>query len=527
MNKLTDLLLSQPLPDAAGQALLFATFFIHFILALTMIGTAVIAYHSLLARRLRGTAGTPSMAGRLLRDFLPLEALVVVWGVAPLLLIQANHTVSFFTAAMIASRYWVLLIVLLVMALFTLDLLAHIFAHREGAPAVGHIVLATAGLTALLAIPGIFCAVLTISENPQFWPTLVRAHNHLDKTLGWYWLARYLHVLGASLVVGAAFHYLRSAQDDGERRRHMLRWIVGGLAYQFVVGLMLLKSIPAPLGGITIAMIALGAAAVLGTFIATLMGVSRPAGGPKEWVLAGLVFAILLPMLLARQSIQDRAYFAVRAIAKRNADEYRSLLRPFQGPALAAYEQKLQTPLQSGEALYNSSCAFCHGTAADGHGPSATELAVPPESLRDVRTTRLVYTRLVRSGVPNTGMSAFSFYSPQQLDAIADYLYRKYQMLGTPPAIPVSITAESEREAAAVWANTCATCHGNGHPTRLGAAFQPQTPDLTVYGMTPKRSFDVITNGYPGTMMRSFGKLPEGTRWGLVKLVSSFRSSHP
>jgi hypothetical protein len=35
----------------------------------------------------------------------------------------------------------------------------------------------------------------------------------------------------------------------------------------------------------------------------------------------------------------------------------------------------------------------------------------------------------------------------------------------------------------------------------------------------PARAFDVITNGYPGTMMAAFKDLPEDVRWGLVQAV--------
>jgi hypothetical protein len=37
--------------------------------------------------------------------------------------------------------------------------------------------------------------------------------------------------------------------------------------------------------------------------------------------------------------------------------------------------------------------------------------------------------------------------------------------------------------------------------------------------MTPARSFQVITQGYPGTMMPGFKELPEASRWGLVQAV--------
>jgi hypothetical protein len=42
--------------------------------------------------------------------------------------------------------------------------------------------------------------------------------------------------------------------------------------------------------------------------------------------------------------------------------------------------------------------------------------------------------------------------------------------------------------------------------------------------MTPQRAFDVITSGYPGTMMPAFQDLPEDVRWGLVEVVLGLRA---
>jgi hypothetical protein len=38
----------------------------------------------------------------------------------------------------------------------------------------------------------------------------------------------------------------------------------------------------------------------------------------------------------------------------------------------------------------------------------------------------------------------------------------------------------------------------------------------------PDYDFQVISNGYPGTMMRSFADVPAPVRWAAVKLVQGF-----
>jgi mono/diheme cytochrome c family protein len=40
-----------------------------------------------------------------------------------------------------------------------------------------------------------------------------------------------------------------------------------------------------------------------------------------------------------------------------------------------------QTPIDSGEKMYSSYCAVCHGTSATGNGPAAQALKIPPADL--------------------------------------------------------------------------------------------------------------------------------------------------
>ena len=50
MNRLIDLLFGQPLPFRLHQALLFATFLLHFVFVLTMIGTAMLSFYYFVQR---------------------------------------------------------------------------------------------------------------------------------------------------------------------------------------------------------------------------------------------------------------------------------------------------------------------------------------------------------------------------------------------------------------------------------------------------------------------------------------------
>jgi hypothetical protein len=59
--------------------------------------------------------------------------------------------------------------------------------------------------------------------------------------------------------------------------------------------------------------------------------------------------------------------------------------------------------------------------------------------------------------------------------------------------------------------------------TDVSKDLRPQPPDFTAFSLQPQWSFNVITNGYRGTAMPGYGSLPEGVRWGLVKVVQEKR----
>ena len=65
----------------------------------------------------------------------------------------------------------------------------------------------------------------------------------------------------------------------------------------------------------------------------------------------------------------------------------------------------------------------------------------------------------------------------------------------------------------------------DGKGSQLSRDFKPRPPDLRVFSLLPQRAFEVITNGYPGTVMPAFGSLPKNVRWGLVKIINDKRIS--
>jgi mono/diheme cytochrome c family protein len=232
-------------------------------------------------------------------------------------------------------------------------------------------------------------------------------------------------------------------------------------------------------------------------------------------------------MLLTRQLIQNKKIIPLEKSVAANALTYDKELQPYAQTSLDRYQSSLKLSYDRAETIYLRSCAFCHGNSAAGNGIEAKNLEVPPENLAAMRTTRDYLYKIILRGVSGTGMGYFSIYDRYQLDDLINYLHEKYQVLSPPGELPTAVPPQALARSEDIYRQTCAVCHGmDGRGSALSQGFQPPPPDLALYSLTPARTFAVLTEGYPGTMMPAFGELSEEVRWGLVKIVNLKRMSN-
>ncbi|MCF8033583.1 MAG: cytochrome c [Desulfarculaceae bacterium] len=512
MNNLHDLLLAKPFSDGAMELLLFGSFALHLLFVLLMLGTAMIAVFFFAHSWLTGYSFELRWDKRVLRIHLALKSLAVVLGVAPLLIIQVLWSVPFLTAAALLAPYWLGLIVLMITAFLSLDTLG----HKMDVHPVRHLIFGVLGLTALLAIPAVFTAVLTLAENPDKWARVAAQGLGSEPGLVFHWLMRYLHILGAAALFGGAFHFFFSTKGSEDRHYHLSNWMVVAVLFQVVVGVLLLGSLLDRLTPAIIAAVTVGAAAAM-----VLVGLAfyrNPEARTGRMKIALLLLpVILVSMLLARQFLQHEAVAPVQAALEARAQTQRGLLAPWKATALRGFQAHLATVYDDGETIYANSCAFCHGDDGRGGGPEAAALVIPPERLDAVRAQRSYLYQVVAKGIPGSGMPYFTVFDRAKLERLLEHMNQRFAVASPPPAPSSAGDAAAARK---VFANTCATCHGtDGRVSRFGADLRPAPPDLTRYGLTPDRAFKVITRGYDGTVMQPFAQLPEATRWGLVSLV--------
>lgn len=520
MNRLFDVLLAKPLPDAWLQGLLFTSFSLHMLFVLITLGTAILAVFFFIGSHWGGRPQELELDRRILRTFLAHKSLAVVLGVGPLLLMQVTFATSFFTAVNLLAPYWMFIIALLIIAFLAFDILGHgIETHRRY-----HLAVALVALSCLLLVPGILVAVLTTVENSQQWLAIARNGFRLTAPLAEHWLFRFLHVLGAALVVGAAYHYFFTARLDTEKAA-LLRWMVAGILVQFLLGLLLFNSLLERPDPVIVAALFAGVSGAAWLLWIIFGALTR--GAPANLKTAvPLLMLVLVSMLLTRQLIQNKKLLPLEKAVTANAREYERELQPYVAETLRAYRASLAFSYNNAETIYLQSCAFCHGKNADGNGPEGRNLVIPAENLTAMRTTRPYLYRIITRGVPGTAMGYFTIYDRYQVDDLMRYLDEKYQVFARPGDLPESISSQALAQAEQTYGKTCAACHGqDGGGSPLSRGFQPPPPDLRVYSLVPHRAFEVITQGYRGTMMPGFGELAEEVRWGLVKTVYHKRAA--
>jgi mono/diheme cytochrome c family protein len=508
-------MLSWPLSQKWMQGLLFTTFSFHILFVLMTVGTAILAFFYFIHAWWLKSADEEKWDVTILKTFLTHKSLAVVLGLAPLLLMQVGFPVPFFNSIGIFAPYWMLIIVFLIAAFLSFDALGHkIYVHRFLRLFLGII-----ALIFLLIVSGIFVLILATAENPDKWVSIIQNSYRIDGTLVVHCLLRYLHVIGAAVVFGAAFHYFFTARHDDLKKLSLSKWIMAGILFQFAEGPILALLLPHKFDVIVVLFLIAGISSA--AYIIWRLFSAVTAKSMLTLRLTGpLLMITLVSMLLIRQHFQNISFITLVQEVRQNSDEYAQVLSTYQSEAIGQYMNDIKLVYDNGRTIYAQSCSFCHGNDGNGKGSEAGNLSIPPEDITAIRSNRqYIYTKLV-DGVPGTSMPYFTIFDRGKLERLINYLDIQFRVLGDPEQIPVHIAESAGAQAEKIYNDICARCHGvEGKGSAISRTFQPQPPDFTTFALSPSRTFQVIRDGYPGTAMPSFKNLPEDVRWGLVRIV--------
>lgn len=430
MTTIHDFLLPVPIPHGLIRALMFGVFTIHLLFVLLMLGTAILALAYFVHAWWNNRLMEFRWDKKVLRFFMIHKSLAVVFGVGPLLLIQVGFSIPFFTAVALFSPFWLLIIGFLIVAFISFDSLGHrIETHRHL-----HLILGIVAIIAILCVPGFFVAVLVAAENADQWTDILKTGFGFDWRLSVHWFMRYLHILGASIVFAAAFHYFYTAPKyQPEKKTTLLKWMLGSLLFQVIIGFALYLSLLHKPDSLVI--VYLGTGIVIALIIMWLSALAlQPAQTLHFPAVLTLLLFLLVSMLLARQQFQDRAFAAITPQVSQNTDRYRQKLLPYQDKAIDKYHARMAIIYDSGATIYAQSCAFCHGGDANGKGPDASDLKIPPANLSTIRAQRPHLMDILKNGIDGTAMPAFDYYDNNQRNSILDFLDKQYNIFSTAPA---------------------------------------------------------------------------------------------
>jgi high-affinity iron transporter len=156
--------------------------------------------------------------------------------------------------------------------------------------------------------------------------------------------------------------------------------------------------------------------------------------------------------------------------------------------------------IAAGRAIYERSCASCHGTRGLGDGPAAAALDPKPPAIgsaRDMhdRSPALLY-RIISVGVAGTPMGGFagSLTTNRRWNVVSYVMTLRFN-------------AASVAEGEGIFAQRCAQCHsmlGNGEAV-LARALSRVPPEIGSFAWQAERSDDqlaaIVREGVPATPM--------------------------
>ena len=191
------------------------------------------------------------------------------------------------------------------------------------------------------------------------------------------------------------------------------------------------------------------------------------------------------------------------------------------GTRLALAAEELSTErIHRGQEFYEQQCAACHGADGEGGlGPALNDRQLLKGTLNDV------FFSVIRSGVPNTQMPAWSvdFGGPLTDEDIRDVV--AFVRAWEPDSVDLVVeeTVPDPARGAVLFANTCAVCHGdNGLGGQEG---MPVINDLERLNRLEDAWYrDVIANGRPSKGMPTWGTVFSPQQLDdLVALIGAWR----
>lgn len=188
---------------------------------------------------------------------------------------------------------------------------------------------------------------------------------------------------------------------------------------------------------------------------------------------------------------------------------------------VSAAEELQADRIARGQVIYEGQCTACHGAEGEGGvGPALKDRQLLQN------TPDEIFFSVIRSGVPNTQMPSWSvdFGGPLTDQEINDVVAFLRAWEPTAPEVKPPQEVADPARGAALFAGTCAICHGED-----GKGGKPGIPAINNPDRLAKLNDtwyrDVIANGRPAKGMPTWGTVLSPSQLDdLVALISAWRS---
>lgn len=420
-----DLPLPLPAPQWFLEPLLVIAFLIHILFVNLMVGGTLLVFGlELLGLR---RPGYDKLARQLAATVTVNKSLAVVLGVGPLLLIGVLYTIQFYTANALTGIAWLLLVPVISVTFLLLYL--HKYSWDALADLKGvHLSIIGFAVALFLVIPLVFLANVNLMTFPSTW-TKVRGF------LQAVWLPnvlpRYFHFICASLVITSLFSvwfFGRVSNLEGLEplTRSGIRRIFYSVALavslvQFIVGPVVLFTLPPDGLHVSVVLIILMGAsmAVPAVWLMWKEVTMREPGGRRLPYIVGFLTLTVLCMGSGRHM------YRAMALAQHRKDVREETIKWVEEAEQAEYEAKLgiqraEQGVGEGQAMFEQTCAACHGVDEVRVGPPLTEIAQIYADNPDGIVTWAKAPGKKREGFPQ--MPAFATVGDERLHDIAEYM---------------------------------------------------------------------------------------------------------
>ncbi|MDY6972718.1 MAG: hypothetical protein SV775_10365 [Thermodesulfobacteriota bacterium] len=234
-----------PAPWSFFHILLVITFFLHILMANTMLGTGIV----LLVKNIHGRGSAEKDISREIGDKLPMSiAFTVNLGVAPLLFLQVTYGQFIYVSSVLMAVYWVSIFLLIILAYYSA------YIYKFGYESLGMMRALPVGLSViLLLVVGFFFTNSTLLMiDPKAWPQYFQNPNGTIIHTGEPSLIpRYLHFVVSSVAIGGLvfsifgwFKKRRGEAEMDELEKNGLLVYGFSTMSQFVIGAWYLGTLP-------------------------------------------------------------------------------------------------------------------------------------------------------------------------------------------------------------------------------------------------------------------------------------------